>query len=97
MMISRPTLREGVSAGLGRDDVRTVTVVPREPCASALWFPIFPPRFLRLETGGRGTVRARVILDGNELICYPGTPNSLWERRSAQWEKSEWRRSTPQR
>ena len=70
MMISCSTLRKGVSAGLGRDDVRTVTVVLREPCPRAPWLPIFPPWFARLETGGKDIIRSRVI-DGNEVICYP--------------------------
>ena len=73
MMISS-TLREGVSAGLGRDDVRTVTVVLREPCVlGRCWLPIFPPWSIRLETGGKDIIRAGVI-DGNEVtICCPGT------------------------
>ena len=74
MMMISSTPREGVSAGLGRDDVRTVTVVARarEPCPRAPLLPIFPPRTVCLETGGKQVVRVSVI-DGNELICCPGT------------------------
>jgi len=42
MMISCSTLREGVSAGLGRDDVRTVTVAFREPCPKGAVTSDFP-------------------------------------------------------
>ena len=73
MMISS-TLREGVSAGLGRDDVRTVTVALREPCARALLLPIFPLGSVRLETGGKHITLRACVIDGNEpAICYPGT------------------------